>query len=1021
MDYQVGSVWRKWDLHVHTPESIFHRYVPSGTPVWGEFLQDLESLPREFKVLGVNDYLFVDGYRKLREEKGKGRLRNIDTLLPVIEFRLDKFGGSSTKFSKVNFHVIFSDLIPPEIIEQQFISKLSNSYQLSPQYERFRKSWNALPTKKSLEDLGKMIIESVPEAERTHFHSPLVEGFNNISFSLDRIHEALASHYFKDKFLLSVGKTEWADIKWNDHSIAEKKNIVNGVDLVFISAESIGAFLLARKGLADAKVNNRLIDCSDAHSFSSSKEKDRIGKCFTWVKADTSFQGLKHAVLEYDQRIYVGDTPPKSVLVENNKTKFIRSISIHKKAGDTFSEKWFDNEVPLNSDLVAIIGNRGSGKSALADITGLLGNSQQYSYFSFLNAKKFRDPRNNKAQHFEAALTWQSSSVDRRGLNEDPDKKDVEKVKYLPQNYLETICNEIGTAGNSTFDKELKKVIISHVSTADRLGKANLDDLITQITSEKENSIRLLLEELSNTNIRIDQLEQMLTPEHRSSLENKLKTKEQEIESLERSKPALTPAPSTADPAIKSFTEGISKKLAALSKEEQSFRNQITTTVENQEIIAKKIDAANRILQKIENFQRQFESFKKDLTSELAALDLEFDLLVRFEIKKTEIDTKLKELAGQKENIDEALDKNIPASVAGRLSSVLGEIEKLQYELDEPNRKYQKSLQDVKEWERRRAAIVGDTKMPDTQVYLKRQLDELQTIPGVITVLEKKRTDDSKAIYDVKSELAGIYKKLYKPVQDYIQSHPIARDKFQLDFDVSIEEIGFGEAFFQIVTQGIAGTYFGVEESQSRLRSILSKYTFESWDKTTAFQEEILRSLKRDLRSSLTLETKISDQLRKGQKVSEIYNLVFGLSYLKPKYSLKLAGKDLGQLSPGERGTLLLIFYLLVDKDDVPLIIDQPEENLDNQTVYQLLVPAVIEAKNRRQVVIVTHNPNLAVVCDAEQIISASIDKKNDHCVTYACGSLENLALNRKTVDILEGTMPAFDNRGSKYIESESA
>lgn len=52
--------------------------------------------------------------------------------------------------------------------------------------------------------------------------------------------------------------------------------------------------------------------------------------------------------------------------------------------------------------------------------------------------------------------------------------------------------------------------------------------------------------------------------------------------------------------------------------------------------------------------------------------------------------------------------------------------------------------------------------------------------------------------------------------------------------------------------------------------------------------------------------------------------------YLKPEYSLKLDGKDLSHLSPGERGTLLLVFYLLVDKSNKPIIVDQPEENLDS-------------------------------------------------------------------------------------------
>lgn len=110
----------------------------------------------------------------------------------------------------------------------------------------------------------------------------------------------------------------------------------------------------------------------------------------------------------------------------------------------------------------------------------------------------------------------------------------------------------------------------------------------------------------------------------------------------------------------------------------------------------------------------------------------------------------------------------------------------------------------------------------------------------------------------------------------------------------------------------------------------------------------------------------------------------------------------------------------MVDKDDIPLIIDQPEENLDNQTVYELLVPCIKEAKERRQVFIVTHNPNLAVVCDAEQIICASLDKKNKQRVQYLTGAIENPEINKKIVDILEGTRPAFDNRESKYLDEYS-
>ncbi len=120
-------------------------------------------------------------------------------------------------------------------------------------------------------------------------------------------------------------------------------------------------------------------------------------------------------------------------------------------------------------------------------------------------------------------------------------------------------------------------------------------------------------------------------------------------------------------------------------------------------------------------------------------------------------------------------------------------------------------------------------------------------------------------------------------------------------------------------------------------------------------------------------------------------------------------------LSPGQRGALLLIFYLLVDTGRTPIILDQPEENLDNETVVSLLVPVLTEAKKRRQIIMVTHNPNLAVVCDAEQVVWSKFDRKSDSKISYMSGAIENPDLNEGVVDVLEGTKPAFNNRRVKY------
>jgi ABC-type transport system involved in cytochrome bd biosynthesis fused ATPase/permease subunit len=183
----------------------------------------------------------------------------------------------------------------------------------------------------------------------------------------------------------------------------------------------------------------------------------------------------------------------------------------------------------------------------------------------------------------------------------------------------------------------------------------------------------------------------------------------------------------------------------------------------------------------------------------------------------------------------------------------------------------------------------------------------------------------------------------------------------------------------------------------------------------------LLDHFRYDYRANPKTPIALEDQLKAGNKLLDLLDTIFGLAYLSPKYQLRWSGKDLDELSPGEKGTLLLIFYLLIDKRDNPLIIDQPEENLDNQTVYDILVPCLREARNKRQVIIVTHNPNLAIVCDADQIIHCSIDKTKKSRVTYVGGAIENPTINRLTIDVLEGTRPAFDHRDSKYQEEESA
>jgi predicted metal-dependent phosphoesterase TrpH len=103
--FPKGSEWRKWDLHVHTPLSVVQDYGGDNPTVWDKFVRKLASLPPEMSVLGITDYLFIDGYEKLLSRKQE--FPNIKLIIPNIEFRLNTFSGTVNNTKRHNFHILF--------------------------------------------------------------------------------------------------------------------------------------------------------------------------------------------------------------------------------------------------------------------------------------------------------------------------------------------------------------------------------------------------------------------------------------------------------------------------------------------------------------------------------------------------------------------------------------------------------------------------------------------------------------------------------------------------------------------------------------------------------------------------------------------------------------------------------------------------------------------------------------------------------------------------------------------------
>ena len=145
---------------------------------------------------------------------------------------------------------------------------------------------------------------------------------------------------------------------------------------------------------------------------------------------------------------------------------------------------------------------------------------------------------------------------------------------------------------------------------------------------------------------------------------------------------------------------------------------------------------------------------------------------------------------------------------------------------------------------------------------------------------------------------------------------------------------------------------------------------------------------------------------------------LYSTYHISIEYGIRYDGIDIRKLSPGTRGIVLVLLYLaLDDADDRPLIIDQPEENLDPKSIYDELVPLFQAAKRRRQVIMVTHNANLVVNADADQIIVAQVGAHSGTGlppITYQPGGLEEERMRRMVCDILEGGELAFRERARR-------
>ena len=325
---------------------------------------------------------------------------------------------------------------------------------------------------------------------------------------------------------------------------------------------------------------------------------------------------------------------------------------------------------------------------------------------------------------------------------------------------------------------------------------------------------------------------------------------------------------------------------------------------------------------------------------------------------------------------------------------------------DTEERLYQKYLSDLREWEEKKSEIIWDINTDGSVKFFEHELDYIDThLDSEYKALLSDRNGITKRIYKSLSEILRIYQDIYAPVQGEIsQLLDSLDDSLLFHAELFMNDANMVQRILAFINLKFNGIFGRSHDSIQEVGSFIKKTDFGDVSSVMEFVNGMAEVITSNLE---TAERRVPNR-------QEFYNFIFGLDYIGVNFKLKMGSHSLDELSPGERGIVLLIFYLALSKERKPIIIDQPEDNLDNQSIYNKLVPCICKAKQKRQVIIVTHNPNIAVACDAEQIIYCRQDKTTN-LISYESGAIENSIMRDHVVDVLEGTMPAFDLRRLKY------
>lgn len=885
--YPRGSEWRKWDLHLHTPGTAKNDQFGSGDAVWETYISRLES-NTEIAVLGITDYFSIDNYLFLKQKQEEGRLVN-KTLIPNVELRILPV---TQKDTPINIHVLFDPNLPVDTIEREFFQCLKFTY-LDNEYSCLSRDLIALG--RAYKNNGELEENCAKK-----------EGISQFNVSYDALCKIVNKPSLRNYVILAVSNSNRDGNSGIQHSslAATRQEIYRMSDIVFSANDNDIQYFLGKKVDDEKTITQKyggLKPCvigSDAHSMDTINVFPN-NKC-TWIKADPTFEGLKQIIYEPEERVRIQSDNPT---YDREKFPFTK-IVIPSQTNVFIDEddiKFEPTELPLNNNLVSIIGGRGTGKSQLINYLAASFNRGKQPNKYNLSTNIIISRKASLAENPKDFKVSDSPNVPFMYIAQSQIKELVEKKEQFSRNILETI----GVTDVYSMSLDYLNIAESTVNEYYRIIKIlNAEGKTVQ---ERKNDIQKEIKRYT------DFIQNITSEQNKKKLEDYKK----KVEKLHAIKNLQDRVKQQYDKNAQFATEtntvlqkwneqlvklGITIPLIDIQPTQDYLANILLPRLTN---------AYNRIEKEIEDTKKEFSDYKGDLTTLLSNV--------------SSYQAKVSELVKQKE---------------------LFEQEELKYK--------KLSTESFKE--------LGDKIRESIDCYISLINSKWHEFKGESETMDSEKKELLDIVLqkglDVEAAISFDANKMYNLLLDKLDGRSYNIEKLH-DY-LKIETI---EDFLDFVCQASTKNVFLLEREDLRKQVLYLFYE------------------------------KYTDFISIGVKVT-------------------LDKKPITKLSYGQQGTIYLRLQIAAKMFSETIIYDQPEDDLDNDFITNELIPIFKKIKLYRQIIIVSHNANLVVNADSEQVIIA---KNTDGKLSYNSGSLEDPKINSEVCRILEGGKTAFEDRERKY------